>query len=151
MSEADSALKAALAGSKDALEDVLNIVFEWVLPIITLLVGFYFGNAIGLSSALYTLLDGVIPTTVTATTVAWVADLVAIAVWVAIGGMLWHTAGGGTKVAGKPDIRKWILRPLSTLFFGFAASEASNLIKGQVAPAGGMLTKATAKIAPTGG
>jgi hypothetical protein len=85
----------------------------------------------------------VVPASVTQTVLAYVADFVAIAIYLAIGAGLWHASGGKPKVTGKPNIRCWILRPLATLFFGFAGSEAGNLLKGQ--PSGGGMLAATAQ------
>jgi len=146
---AEAALSHAGAAAKDALEDVLNIVFEWIVPIIVLLVGFYVGSGIGLSGALYGLLDGVLPTTITQSTLTWVADLIAIAIYAAIGAGLWHAAGSRRAGADGMDIKMWVLRPLSMLLFGFAAAEASNLIKGTVS--NGALAKTAQKMSAGAG
>jgi hypothetical protein len=139
---AEAALHHGAEAAKDALEDVLNIVFEWIVPIIVLLVGFYVGSGVGLSGALYGLLDGVMPKSITQSTLTWVADLVAIAIYAAIGAGLWHAAGSRKIGSDGMDIKMWVLRPLAALLFGFAGAEAANLLRGQVST-GALSTAAT--------
>ena len=131
MAEAEAALNSAGHAAKEAGEEVLDILFEWIVPIITLIVGFYIGGSIGLSGALYSLLDGVIPASVTQTALTWVADLVAAAIYAAIAGGLWSMAGGGSG-KGRVNVRKWLFRPLATLVGGFALSEIGALLSKKV-------------------
>ncbi len=127
MTSAEGALSSAGHATMEAGEEVLNILFEWIVPIITLLVGFYIGGSIGLSGAIYSLLDGVIPSSVSNTALIWSSDLVAAAIFAAIAGGMWHVAGGGESLKGA-NVRKWILRPLATLVGGFALSELKALM-----------------------
>ena len=148
MAEAEHALSQAAVGAKDALVKVLNVVFDWVVPIIVLLVGFYVGGAIGLSGAIYGLLDGILPNSITQTALTWVSDLVAIGIYLAIGAGIWHAAGGGMGVGEHMNVRKWILRPIAMFFSGCGAAEAANLVSGRYST--GKLSAAASQMAAGG-
>ena len=114
-------------GAKDAALELLDVVFDWIVPVITLIVGYVVGPAIGLSGALGTIIDGALGAAgVSAAVMAYVADFVAILIWAAIGSAMWSLQNKGGKYG------KYILRPLSTLFFGFALGEVPALVAGKV-------------------
>lgn len=107
--------------------ELLDVLFDWVIPIITLVVGYVLSAAIGLSGLIGTAVDGVLGAAgVSSTVMNYVADLVAILIWGCIGAGCWAAA----KKAG--GYAAWILKPLATLFWGFALGEVGALANGKV-------------------
>jgi len=140
--------EAGLAAAKDATMELLDVLFEWVVPLIFLLVGSYVGSSLGLSGLLYNLIDPIVPTTVTTTTMVWVVDLLAALVWLCIGGALWHAQGqksSGPGVVAKFNLKRAVFRVLGALFMGAAIGEGYNLTQKKVGS--GPLSTASWKIA----
>lgn len=138
-------------GAVEASLELIKIVFGWIIPLITLVVGLFIGASIGLSGLFADVLDTVLPAGVDAKTIAMVADLIALAIWGIIGAVLWHVAGAPTKqIEGGPKSHNWtayIVRPIATLFIGFAGSEAAALFRGNVNV--GIMSGIAAKTAAT--
>ncbi len=125
--EANAAAHGMAAGAKDAAIELLDVLFEWIIPLIAIIIGYVMSAAIGLSGALGTLIDGVLGSVgVSPTTMAYIAGLLAVVIWGAIAGAMWSVQ----KKAGKYGM--YILRPLAALFGGFAIGEIPALTKGQV-------------------
>lgn len=123
--------------------ELLEVLFEWIVPILTLIVGYIISASIGLSGIIGTAVDGVLGATgVSATVMAYVADIAAILIWGCIGAGMWAAA---QKVGGYAS---WILRPLATLFWGFALGEVPALAAGKVN--NGTLGTASSKLASGG-
>ena len=122
----------ATAGG-EAFGELLNVVFDYLIPIVLVVVGVYVCHLIGLSGVLADHIDSVAPSTVSSTTVALVADLGALAIWAAVAGAFWHLDGmhRGTGV-GKTAIVGWVMRSLAGLFTGFAIGELAAAIQGKV-------------------
>jgi hypothetical protein len=127
MSTPENALHGLGTGAKDAVFELVDVIFDWIVPILTLIVGYVMSAAVGLSGALGTVIDGALGATgIGANVMAYMADIIAILIWGCIGAALW---------AGRNKAGEWggyILKPLSTLFFGFAIGEAPALIGGKV-------------------
>lgn len=108
--------------------ELLEVIFDWIVPILTLVVGYVMSSGIGLSGVLGTVIDGALGATGLASNVmAYIADLLAILIWGCIGAGLWAARNKAGEWGG------YVLKPLATLFFGFALGEAPNLIAGKVA------------------
>ena len=140
---------APAAISKDVLEaaeDLAEVFFKWVLPIVLVIVGIFVCNTIGLSGALGTAFSEL--SSISQSGVVIVADLVAAGIWGGVGGALWGL-GGGSKWA------VYIMHPLAGLFIGFSIGELFNALAGKVGNGslGGLTSKletATSKIAGGG-
>ena len=57
---ASTVLAGAKSGAAEAAFQLLDVVFLWIVPIITVIVGYLVSATIGLSGALGTLIDGVL-------------------------------------------------------------------------------------------
>ena len=123
----NAAIRGLGAGAKDAAMELLDVLFDWVVPLLTLIVGYVLSSSIGLSGLIGTAVDGVLGSAgVSATVMNYVADIVAILIWGCIGAGMWYAA---KKVDG---YAAWILKPLATLFWGFAFGEVGALANGKV-------------------
>ena len=130
--------------AESAAFEILDVIFEWIVPVITLVVGYVLSASLGLSGCLGTVIDGALGATgISATAMVYVADLIAILIWGVIGGGLWAASN---KVDGKYAM--WIMRPLATLFFGFALGEIGALASGNVL--NGSLGKAVNSVVKVG-
>lgn len=126
---AESALHGATAGAREAAFELIDVLFGWLVPLITLIVGYLMSAAIGLSGAIGTLIDSVLGAAgVGQTTMCYIAVAFAVLIWGAIAGGLW--AASGSKSIPKEG--KWILRPIATLFAGFALGEVPAGFAGKV-------------------
>jgi hypothetical protein len=131
---ASSAMSGVAAGAKEAAFEILDVLFLWIVPIITLIVGYLLSASIGLSGAIGTLIDGVLGTTgVSPTTMAQISCAIAVLIWGSIAGAMWYFADGG-KIGtdGRKNYRAYVLRPVATLFGGFALGEVAPLFAGKV-------------------
>ncbi|MCI4357349.1 MAG: hypothetical protein L3K18_09510 [Thermoplasmata archaeon] len=127
MSTPAAALGGLESGSKAAAMELIDVIFDWIVPILTLIVGYVTSSGIGLSGALGTVIDGALGATgIPSNVMAYIADLIAILIWGCIGAGLWASRGKAGEWGG------YVLKPLATLFFGFAIGEAPNLIAGKV-------------------
>ena len=122
----------ATAGG-EAFGELLNVVFDYLIPIVLVVGGVYIVQLIGLSGLLADLVDTVAPSEVSSGTVAIIADLGAVAVWAVIAGAFWHLDGRhrGTGL-GKTAVVGWVMRALAGLFTGFALGELAALVQGKV-------------------
>lgn len=123
-----AALHGVGEGAKEAAFELMDVLFMWIIPIVTLIVGYLTSASIGLSGAIGTLIDGVLGNlNVSATTMAYIAGLIAVCIWGAIAGAMWHVSRSfDGKYAG------YILRPLATFFGGLALGEIPALAAGKV-------------------
>jgi hypothetical protein len=148
---AAAGLRGVGHGAAEAGLELLKVVFGWIVPLITLVIGLFIGASIGLSGLLADVLDSVLPAGVDAKTIALIADLIALAIWGVIAAALWHVGGGITKaMEGGPAKQNWtayVVRPIATLFAGFAGSEAAALFRGNVNV--GMISGIASKAAAT--
>ncbi len=126
--EGMDALHGVGKGAEEAAMELLDVLFLWIVPLITLIVGYLMSPAIGLSGAVGTLIDGVLGSLGVAQHVmASVAGLVAVVIWGTIAGTAWSLS---KKIGSKYS--RWILRPVATLFGGFAIGEVPALAAGKV-------------------
>lgn len=118
---------------EETVGELLNVVFDYLIPIVLVVVGVYISALIGLSGLIADLVDQVVPSTVSSQTIAIVADLAALSIWAAIAGVFWHLDGShrGTKV-GSSHIVGWVMRALCGLFAGLAVGELAAAIQGKV-------------------
>ena len=123
-----AAARGAASGAAHGAMELVDVLFEWIVPLVFVIVGFALGTAIGLSGAVWTLVDAAVGNSgLSSTVVNYIANFAAILIWAGIGAALWsaqHSAGG--------KIGMYILRPIATLFWGFALSEVPNLFGGTV-------------------
>lgn len=132
MAEGEGAAKSMIAGlghgaERGALE-ILDVIFDWVVPVITLVVGYVMSASIGLSGALGTVIDGALGGTgISQTVLVYIADLVAVLIWGVIGGAMWSVAK-----SYDGHYASYVLRPLATLFWGFALGELGAALSGKV-------------------
>ena len=132
------------SGLQDAAWELIDVIFAWIVPIVTLIIGYLMSAAIGLSGALGTLIDSVLGAVgIAAATMCYIAVAIAVLIWGAIAGGLW----AAQHKAGKYGM--YILRPLATLFGGFALGEIPAGLKGQVN--NGSLGKLAASTSPLTG
>ena len=127
MAASEAAVKGLANGSKEAAVEILDVIFEWIVPVITLVVGYVMAAGIGLSGALATVIDGALGSTgLSSTVMTYIADLIAVLIWGVIGGAMWAVAKSHAGYAA------YVLRPLATLFWGFALGEVGALVGGKV-------------------
>lgn len=115
-------------GAQEAALELIDVLFGWIVPIVTMIIGYLMSSSIGLSGAIGTLIDGVLGAAgVSGTVMAYVAVAIAVLIWGAIAGAMWS-------VAKRFDGRwaSYILRPLATLFGGFALGEIPAGFQGKV-------------------
>lgn len=112
---------------------MLNVVFDYIIPIVLVVVGVYVCQLIGLSGVLADLIDSVAPKGVNSQTIALIADLAALAIWAAVAGAFWYLDGKhqGTSVQ-KGAITHWVMRAFAGLFTGFALGELAAAVQGKV-------------------
>ncbi|MGI0129357.1 MAG: hypothetical protein ACREEC_04285 [Thermoplasmata archaeon] len=123
--------------AKDALEaaeELAEVFFKWILPILLIIVGIFVVNQIGLSGALGTAFSEL--SSISASGVILVADLVAAGIWGGIGAALWAFADGKWGV--------YIMHPIAGLFIGFSIGELFNALAGKVG--NGSIGTATSKL-----
>lgn len=143
---AEAVAKGAFEGGKEAAWELLDIFFEWILPIVMLVVGYLLSAELGLSGVLGTVVDGATNGSVSGAAQILVSDLIAAAIWGSIAGALWSAQTRGGRIG------KFIMRPLSTLFGGFALGEIGAAISGKVlnGQLGTMSTNLETKLAAVG-
>ena len=125
---ASAVLAGAKSGAAEAAFQLLDVVFLWIVPIITVIVGYLVSATIGLSGALGTLIDGVLGNfNISQTTMSYISGLMAVLIWGAIAAGLWSVQG---RFDGK--YAKYILRPLATFFAGLAIGEVPAVAAGKV-------------------
>lgn len=135
---ADDALEAA--------EDLAEVFFMWILPLILVLVGIFVVNQIGLSGAIGTAFSEL--SSFSASGVVLVADLIAAGVWGGIGAAFWSFSGHKSITAKTHGYAPWIMRPIAGLFTGFAVGELLNALSGKVGNGtlGGAVSKLETKV-----
>jgi hypothetical protein len=122
--------RAVAEDALEAAEDLAEIFFMWILPLILTLVGIFVVNQIGLSGAIGTAFSEL--TSFSQSGVVLVADLIAAGIWGGVGATLWAFSGS-TKVTRKDGFSAaWIMRPIAGLFTGFAIGELLNALAGKV-------------------
>ena len=127
MPEVEAAATGLAHGAEEAAFEILDVIFEWIVPVITLIVGYLVSASIGLSGALGTVIDGALGATgISAVTMIYISDLIAILIWGVVAGGLWSAQH---RLKG---YAVWIMRPLATLFGGFALGEVGALVSGKV-------------------
>lgn len=119
-------------GAAEGVLAVVDVFFEWILPIIAIVVGLYLASSIGLSGLIATLASEVAPAQWDKYT-AIIAGLFAVAIWGAIAAALWSLS---KRFDG--HYARWVLKPIAGLFIGFAIGEAGALVMGK-APLNGQL------------
>ena len=118
----------AARGAEEAALELIDVLFGWIIPIVTLIIGYLLSASIGLSGALGTLIDGILGAAgVSQTVMAYVAVAMSVLIWGTIAALMWHTA---KRFDGK--WASYILRPLATLFGGFALGEIPAGFQGKV-------------------
>jgi len=122
--------KAVAEDALDAAEDLAEIFFMWILPIILVLVGIFVVNQIGLSGAIGTAFSEL--GSISKTGVVLIADLIAAGIWGGISGVFWVAAGSARMRKATRDYAPWIMRPIAGLFTGFAIGELFNALAGKV-------------------
>jgi hypothetical protein len=126
--EAGTAMASeTLTATKNAAWELLDVFFEYIVPIVMVIVGFMLAPTIGLSGALGTLIDSVAGTALSEGTEILIADILAAAIWGCIAGAIWGFAG-----SHKSRPAKYISRALGGLFAGFAVGEISAAASGKV-------------------
>lgn len=115
------------SGAAEGANEILDVLFDWVVPVITLVVGYVAAAGIGLSGAIGTVIDGALGSTgLSSTVMNYIADLIAVLIWGVIGGAMWSVASSHKGYAS------WVLRPLATFFWGLALGEVGALVGGKV-------------------
>jgi hypothetical protein len=126
--EAASVAGPLAHGAQEAALELIDVLFGWIVPIITLIIGYLMSASIGLSGAIGTLIDGVLGAAgVSMKVMAYVSVAVAVLIWGAIAGAMWSVA---KRFDGK--WASYILKPLATLFAGFAIGEIPAGFEGKV-------------------
>lgn len=126
---AGGAVKQLGHGAKEATVELLDVIFEWIVPVITLVVGYTMTATIGLSGALATIVDGALGSAgMSAAAMTYIADGLAALVWGGIGAGMWSVSK-----SYDGHYASYILRPLSTFFWGLGLGELGNALSGKVA------------------
>ena len=140
MADGEGVAHGLTKAGTETVGELLNVVFDYLIPIVMVVVGVYVSTLIGLSGLIADLIDSVAPSGVSGNTVAIIADLSAVAIWAAAAGAFWHLDGrhrsgaaSGTAIVG------WVMRALAGLFAGFALGELAAAIQMKVNS--GMLAK----------
>lgn len=113
-------------GAKEAVAELLDAFFIWIVPLILVVVGFLTAPALGLSGAIGTLIVEI--PGLSEQVAATLADLLAAGIW---GGIAFGILHAG-KSFGKDNWAKFILYPLAGLFGGFSLGELFGATSGKV-------------------
>lgn len=113
-------------GAKEALGELLDAFFLWIVPLILLVVGFLTAPAIGLSGAIGTLVVEI--PGLSEQVAATLSDLIAAGIWGGIALGVLHAS----RKFGKENWGAYIMRPLAGLFGGFSIGELFGATSGKV-------------------
>ena len=114
-------VKNLKTGLCEGADEILNVIFDVLVPIIVLIAGFFLTDMLGLSGAFHQLFTAADIKGFSGTILEGNVDgLLAAIIWGAVAYSVWKTQ------EHKKDGVRWILRPIAAFFGGLALGELFN-------------------------
>lgn len=111
-------------GALKGIEELAEVFFEYILPLILVLVGILTAGALGLSGAIATGLSDIQGISSSGLIIG--SDLIAAGIWGAAAGACWAASGIDVEYAS------WVLRPIAGYFTGLVIGELFAALNSQV-------------------